>query len=236
MKALILGHNGMLGNMVLNYLESKGVICSITNYRFPSTDFENFIKNYQGDFIINCIGSIQQKNNNFDVNFKLPADIENISNCKIIYPGSDCEDDNSNYGKSKRKATNFIKSNCKNTKIIKTSIIGPEISSEFGLMEWFLSQKEVKGFSEFYWNGNTTLTWAKYCYKIMKNWNEYGVETILHSECISKYSLLKSINEIYNKNINIIKIEKPAGNRCLSGGISTPDIKDQLKELKEWSN
>jgi hypothetical protein len=66
----------------------------------------------------------------------------------------------------------------------------------------------------------------------MEGWNDYGVETILHSNCISKYSLLKAINKIYYKNIDIIKTQTPAGNRCLSGGIQTPDIIDQLKELK----
>ena len=234
MKALILGHNGMLGHMVLRFLESKGINCMTTQYRWPSVDFDNFVKNYAGDFIINCIGSIPQKNNNFDVNFKFIP--EKLSSCKIIHPGSDCEDDNSEYGNSKRKATDFIKSNCKNTKIIKTSIIGPEISGKAGLLEWFLSQKEVNGYSKFYWNGNTTLTWAKYCFEMMKNWDKYGVETILQSQCISKYSLLKTINRAYNKNINIIKTKKPVDNRCLSGGIKTPDIKDQLKELKKWSD
>ena len=48
--------------------------------------------------------------------------------------------DDDDYGNSKRIAAEWIKSSGKNTKIIKTSILGPEISTKARLMEWFLSQ------------------------------------------------------------------------------------------------
>lgn len=239
MNVLILGHNGMLGHMVLKFLKSKDIKCSVMIYRWPEVSFQESIMNFDGDFIINCIGSIPQRNNDFSINYKLPIFLDAMSydGCKIIHPGSDCENDKSPYGESKKIASDWIRLNSTKTKTIKTSIIGPEISSNYGLMEWFLSQeKEANGYSEFYWNGNTTLTWAKYCYEMIKNWNYYAIETILHSECISKYTLLKIINRIYDKKIDISKTNRPAENRCVYGGIRTPDINDQLKELIKWSN
>lgn len=239
MKVLILGHKGMLGHMVLKFLKSKKVTCSILGYRWPDTLFQKSIMDFKGDFIINCAGAIPQKIDEFSINYELPILIDSFSHskCKIIYPGSDCEGENTPYGISKKKASDWIKSHSKKTKIIKTSIIGPEISTKHGLLEWFLSQeKEAGGFSEFYWNGITTLTWAKFCYEMVEDWNAWGKETILHSECISKYSLMKAMKIIYKKDMALIKINIPIGDRCLSGGISTPNIGEQLKELKNGEN
>ena len=51
------------------------------------------------------------------------------TNCKIIHPGTDCEMDDDDYGNSKRIASEWIKSSGQNTKIIKTSILGPELNT-----------------------------------------------------------------------------------------------------------
>ena len=41
---------------------------------------------------------------------------------------------------------------------IRTSIVGHELETSFGLLEWFLSQKgECKGFKQAYFSGVTTL-------------------------------------------------------------------------------
>lgn len=236
MKVLILGHSGMLGHMVLKLLKSKNIDCSICVDRWPDVLFQKSIMDFEGDIIINCAGAIPQRTNDFPVNYNLSVVLDSFSHsdCKIIHPGSDCENDNGLYSISKKKASDWIKFHSKKTKIIKTSIIGPEISSSYGLMEWFLSQKkEVNGYSEFYWNGNTTLTWAKYCYEMIKNWDAWGKETILQSDCISKFQLLETIKDVYGKNIKIKKTEKPATNRCLLGGIRTQNIRKQLIELKK---
>jgi dTDP-4-dehydrorhamnose reductase len=236
MNVLILGHKGMLGHMVLSFLKSKDINCHICDDRWPDPSFQESIIDYTGNFIINCIGAIPQRTDDFSINYKLPVLLDLLSHaeCKIIHPGSDCEGDNTAYGESKKIASNWIKSNSRKTKIIKTSIIGPELSSNHGLMEWFLSQeKEVNGYSKCFWNGNTTLTWAKYSYEMINNWNSYGNETILQSESISKFQLLKIIKEVYGKNITIKKNDGPIANRCLYGGISTQNIKSQLIELKK---
>jgi dTDP-4-dehydrorhamnose reductase len=237
MRILILGHTGMLGHMTHKYLTSKSLNVDTTQHRWPSQEFKEFIKEYDGDFIVNCIGAIHQKTKNFDVNWELPIFLDFYSKCKIIHPGTDCEMDNDNYGTSKRIARDFIVNTSKKTKSIKTSIIGPELIGNASLMEWFLSNNDestVNGYSKYYWNGNTTLTWSEFAYNVINNWNDFEVETILVSECISKKEILDSINIVFNRKINITEKTEISFNKCLDGGIITPHIKEQLFKLKDF--
>ncbi len=237
MKVLVLGHKGMLGHMVSKYLKTKNINIITTDLRWPSNEFKNFIKDFDGDFIINCIGAIHQRTSIFDVNWELPIFLDFYSKCKIIHPGTDCEMDEDSYGISKRIARDFIVISSKKTKSIKTSILGPEINSKASLMEWFLSNEDdttVNGYSEYYWNGNTTLTWAKQCYLHIIEWEYFSSETILSSSCISKKEVLESINDVFNRKINIIGKDDVVFDKCLSGNIMTQHIKEQLKELKNF--
>ena len=123
MKVLVLGHNGMLGHMVSKFLRSNGLFVETTDLRWSSNEFKDFIREYDGDYIINCIGAIHQRTNEFDVNWELPIFLDFYSKCRVIHPGTDCEMDDDNYGTSKRIARDFIVTNSKRTKSIKTSIL-----------------------------------------------------------------------------------------------------------------
>tara|TARA_R110002020_G_scaffold25813_1_gene83544 strand:- start:6490 stop:7197 length:708 start_codon:yes stop_codon:yes gene_type:complete len=233
MKVLILGSKGMLGHMVHKYLKSLDVKVETYEGRWPEDKSQ--ILEFNGDYIINCIGAIPQRRNVFNINYELPIWLDSNTSCKIIHPGTDCDDDD-DYGNSKKKATNFILTQGKNTKIIKTSILGPELQGGASLLEWFLSQKEeINGYTRAIWNGNTTLEWAKHCYEIILEWGKFETETVLQGETISKYDLLKTISEVYNKQIKINPIEKGVDRRLL-GDIKTPNIKTQLIELKQFGN
>lgn len=234
MDILVLGHKGMLGHMVTSYLRKHHNVTTVDS-KFPEVHFLQFISNFKGDFIVNCIGAIPQKTNDFSINYDLPIWLDSNASCKIIHAGTDCEMDNDAYGISKRKASDFIKSSGTHTKILKSSIIGPELHSKSSLMEWFLnSEGTVKGYSEFFWNGNTTLEWAKQCELLMLKWNEYSIETILQGECISKCDLLEKIKFVFSKEIHILKDSSVKHNKCLIGNIRTPEIITQLIELKEY--
>lgn len=230
MKIFVLGHNGMLGHMIVKYFKSQNIEILTTSKRFPNWGFDMF-KN--SDYIINCIGAIPQKTNNFKINHELPKWLEKL-NKNIIHPGTDCEVDNSDYGKSKKLATDYILNNANNTKIIQTSIIGPEVKSKVSLLEWFLSQKgEVEGYTEAKWNGNTTLQWAKQCLHLINNWDLYKKITILEGQCVSKYEMLLMFKQIFNCD-NIIIPKKKGENKCLKGDILSPPLKQQLVELKQY--
>jgi dTDP-4-dehydrorhamnose reductase len=234
LKILILGHKGMLGHMVKNYFESQKQKIETCNYRWPTKEMKNYIIHSNPDFIINCIGAIPQRKTTFKINYELPIWLDKYSKSQIIHPGTDCDDDD-DYGNSKKRATNFIIKESNQTKIIKTSILGTELKGNASLLEWFLSQKgEVDGYSKAIWSGNTTLEWAKHCYDLTLNWDNYKVETVLQGETVSKYNLLKIISEVWGKKIKINKI--PLGtDRSLLGDIKTSNIKSQLIELKSFN-
>lgn len=236
MKIMVLGDRGMLGHMVLKFLKTKNIeICTIKN-RWPEQSFLDEIKNFKGDYIINCIGAIPQKTKNFSINYELPIWLSENSKCSIIHPGTDCEMDTDEYGLSKSKASDYIKNYSTNTKIIKVSIIGPEINDSSSLLEWLLNNnnKSINGYTDAMWNGVTTLEWSKQCYRLMENWNQYNTETIIESNCISKYELLNIVKKIFDKKIDIIPIPNKGKNKCLCNGIKTTSIDEQLIELKNF--
>tara|TARA_B100000963_G_C22599295_1_gene659446 strand:- start:688 stop:1542 length:855 start_codon:yes stop_codon:yes gene_type:complete len=100
---------------------------------------------------------------------------------------------------------------------IRTSTIGHEIETKYGLLEWFLLQKnECLGFEKAFFSGLTSLEFAK----IIKDFilpNE-KLNGIIHigGQIISKYDLLKIINKVYNKNIIIERENKFILNRSLN--------------------
>jgi dTDP-4-dehydrorhamnose reductase len=145
--------------------------------------------------------------------------------------------DDDSYGTSKRIARDFVVNTSNKTKSIKTSILGPEKNTQSSLMEWFLSNEDGKnifGYSEYFWNGNTTLTWSEVAYDLICNWDDYQKETVIGSECISKKEILSSLNEIFNRKIIITDKSDVRFNKCLDGSIHTPHIKVQLQKLKEF--
>jgi len=230
MKVFILGHKGMLGHMVVKYFKSQGIDIATTSKRFPDWNPKIFT---QADYIVNCIGAIPQRTDNFSINYELPEWLSKLDK-KIIHPGTDCEIDNDGYGSSKRKASEYIINNTVNTKILKTSIIGPELNSKLSLFEWFLSQKgEIFGYTKAMWNGNTTLQWAKQCLYLIKNWDNHKILSILEGETISKYDMLCLFKDNFYGQANIIPKEV-GKNKCLKGDIKTPPLIEQLNELKSF--
>ena len=232
---LVLGHKGMLGHMVCRVFNQNSNYNILTiSERFPNWN-KNLFDNV--DFVINCIGAIPQKTDNFDINWEIPLWLDKNTDCKIIHPATDCEVDNSSYGISKKQASNYIKDHCKTTKIIQTSIIGPELNSNYSLLEWFLSQKgEVYGYTEAIWNGVTTLEWAKQCKVVIDNWDTTPLLTILYSNKVSKYELLVRIQELYEKKDVVIMPKNLGKDKSLKGNIKTKNIEEQLIELIKFNN
>ena len=235
-KVLLLGHKGMLGHMVAKYLITQNVHVVTTKHRYPSIEFQEELTSFGGNYIINCVGSIPQRTSDFSLNYELPIWLEKNTSTKIIHPGTDCEMDDDGYGISKKKARDFIINKGTHTKILKTSIIGPELNSNVSLMGWFLSQEdEVGGYTKALWNGNTTLEWSKECFNLIKKWDDYLIENILEGTCVSKFELLTYIKEVFNKDINIIPNDNVIVDKCLKGNIITPHIKSQLEELRKYN-
>jgi len=257
---LILGHNGMLGNAILKYFSQYPQKYKIltTKERWGDVEFNNILLSTDADFIINCIGATPQKYSKHpekykELNIDLPIFLETTGK-KIIHPSTDCEfsgnlpidkkykkndvrDAMDDYGKSKATISEQIEKSFKNTKMIRTSVIGHEISEKkVSLLDWALSsQNDIKGYTNHYWNGITTMQWCKICEGIITDWdnmpvlNQYGTEKI-----INKFDLIKLFFKIYNKNTNV----EPYAtgqiiNKCLESDIVLPSIEIQINELKK---
>jgi dTDP-4-dehydrorhamnose reductase len=235
MKILILGHNGLLGNMVYRYYKSLDKYEIITtDLRWSTEKFKDFVIKSRADYIINCIGMIPQKKPIDSlyriINYELPMWLDSLG-IKVIHPDTD-EPADTAYGLSKQMARENASIN---TKIIKTSIIGFEKGTKFSFLDWFLhSEGTVNGFTNQFWNGNTTLEWAKWSEKFITEWGNFGRVTILaNPECLSKYDILLKIKNLFQKEIEITPVEAPiAKNNCMKGDFITNDLLNQLIEMK----
>ena len=263
-KVLILGASGMLGSMVDDYLsKKKDIDVTAMEDRNSKVDFRGY------DYIINCIGIIKQKMRTTEevirVNSLLPYQILRLKKpeTKVIQIATDCvfsgdkgkyiETDIHDAGDAYAKTKSL--GEIEEFYNIRTSIIGPHKKSKVSLLEWFLSQKKgatIKGYTNHYWNGITTLHFAKLCYAIIKN--NYELPSDLHivpADIVSKYRLLKIIAKEYKReDIQITKHKDIKIDRSLSSlrtswnkklwkamdYDSSPTIDQMVKELAKYGN
>jgi len=252
MKILILGSTGMLGSMVWKYLsKQKGL-----NITAPTREMLDSVHYDEYDYIINCIGIIKQKLLNpkeaILTNSILPYMLkEGSSQAKIIQIATDCvfsgkrghytETDEHDaldiYGKTKSlgevNASNFYN--------VRTSIVGFD-KNKVSLLSWFLSQKKyahIKGYTNHYWNGITTLEFAKLCYEIIiGNRIIPNFIHIVSKDIVSKYELLKIFAEKFNR--KDIYIEKCRADTWVDRTLDTVydklplTIEQMIEELAEY--
>jgi len=259
MRILVLGHKGMLGNAVYRYIDEHTDHSALfINKRYPDTDFTDAISSTNPDVIINCIGAIPQKKPSVSAyqlfNIELPIFLEKLG-ILIIHPSTDCEfegttsinhlyskadtrDATDIYGESKAIISSRIEKEFKDTKIIRTSIIGHELSSNLSLLDWFLSQEgTVRGYSNHYWNGITTLEWAKQSLSLLELPKDKipPLTQLASPECLSKHDILMMVHDIYQKKISVVSFEmEKTVNKCLSSDKPLPSLNIQLKELREF--
>ena len=266
-KILLFGSNGMLGNYIKKYFNEKYKIICITRKEIDvlKTNYTElfllFKKHHVNSsfLIFNAVGLIPQrkptnKKDYYKINSIFPhllADLSVYFNCKMIQPTTDCvfngdkknydensdHDSKTDYGISKSLGE---PSNCC---CIRVSIIGEEFLNKKSLLEWVKSNKnnEINGYINHYWNGITCLEYCKIIEKII-NKNIYWNGVIhLYSTDISKYKLVKMINEIYSLNIKINKFKTEKSKNMLlkskynlSKILQIQNIYDQLIQLKNF--
>ncbi len=214
------------------------------------------------DVVINCIGILNKDAEDHPAkaiwfNSYFPHFLEEITRdtkTKVIHISTDCvfsgkkgaytetdpKDGKGFYAQS--KALGEI-DNAKDL-TLRTSIIGPELNRNgIGLFHWFMSQPEansLKGFSEAYWSGITTVELAKVIDEIVDNQHLTGLLQVAPENKIDKYSLLKLFNSIYRNNAMIIKpdksyyVDKSLKSVRTDFEYQVPDYESMLLEMKEW--
>lgn len=237
------------------YLHAEKIVANLDVSK--SQEFQKFLISFEPDLVINCIGitkhneKINQElflnvNSTFSHNLKNFADKLNF---KIIHLSSDCvfsgkkgnyhekdfPDSNEIYGVSK-----FLGEIISDPHLtIRTSIIGHELETSFGLLEWFLSQKrECKGFKNAYFSGVTTLFLSRTIEKIILEKPSLNGLFHLSGEKISKFDLLKLFSAYYSKKIKIIpeedfKIDRSLDSRRIYGALKIKSLswEDMLSDL-----
>jgi dTDP-4-dehydrorhamnose reductase len=122
---------------------------------------------------------------------------------------------------------------------LRTSMIGPELGTAYGLLEWFLSQKtRCKGFRQAVFSGLPTIELAQVIHgHVLSNKDLSGVYHV-SAKAINKYDLLKIIAEVYEKHIEIEADDTLVIDRSLDSerfqtvtGYSPPDWRTLIEKM-----
>ena len=205
-------------------IENQNKLNSLILFDFlKNKNIESLMKSINPNIIINCVGIIKQsalitnKINTIFLNSILPNKLSILAQqngIKLIQISTDCvfsgktgsyaENDNPDpidtYGRTKLIGETINDNNF----TLRTSLVGHELFTKNGLLEWFLSQKhECTGFKNAFFSGFTTTAFAKLLEFILINKIELTGMYHVSSNIISKYDFLEKINQVYNKNIKI---------------------------------
>lgn len=205
--------------------------------------FDNIVKtfnSFQPDVVINCIGIVKQLHESNDplksinINSLLPHKISNIcskAGARFIHFSTDCvfsgktgnysekdiPDPIDLYGKS--KLLGELENS--NSLILRTSIIGHELTRHTSLLDWFLMQKynKIDGYHSVIYSGLPTY----YFGLLLENLLVYheALRGLYHvsSSPISKFDLLSLVNKTYSLGIEIRKNREFKLNRSLDSSL-----------------
>ena len=175
------------------------------------------------DVVINCIGIVKQLEVAKDpipsitINALFPQQLAAVCRSlgtRLIHFSTDCvfrgnkgsyvEDDPS-YATDLYGRTKFLgEVNEPNCVTFRTSIIGHELKSKHGLVDWFLSQKSKgRGFTRAIYTGFPTVELARIITDYVIPNRELSGLYHVSSDPISKYDLLRLVAKQYNKQIEI---------------------------------
>ncbi len=232
------------------------------SYQIDLSDFKSVnkaIDREMPEIVINCVGIL---NNNAEshpdtailMNSYFPHFLAHTGNemgFKLIHISTDCVFSGKKGGyteQSERDGVGFYAQ----TKALgevtygkhltfRTSIIGPELKTNgIGLFNWFMQQQgTIKGYTEAYWTGVTTLELAKAIIAAI-NQDLSGLHHLVNGEKISKYDLLQLFKIIFKKpTVEIIpfveyKVDKSLINTNNDFDYTVPPYKKMIEDLENW--
>lgn len=206
------------------------------------------------DAFVNCAGIITPDanidfNRSLLVNSIFPKILSSIYREKLIHITTDCIFDG-NEGRYDEASfpsptdyygiTKLLGEVSDLSLVLRTSIIGPELSGSRSLFEWICSRDTpAKGYTNHYWNGLTTKELSKTFIKIIDNPNKYPKQGLFHiySTDISKHDLLVLIKNKMNLAVEIRRKKVNKVDRTLRsvypfcGDLNIPSIYDMINDL-----
>ncbi len=211
------------------------------------------------DVIVNCAGLTKHLPMGNDpiaalnINALLPhrlAKLCELTSTRLIHISTDCvfsgkkgnylEDDYPDatdiYGKTKHLGEVIAPG----ALTLRTSTIGHELGTRFGLLEWFLSQDSCKGYRNAIFSGLPTLEFAKVLRDVVIPNSK--LEGLYHvaAQPINKDTLLRLIAKVYQKDVEIQTDEQFSINRSLSSekflkatGYRAPDWHEMIEAMHQ---
>jgi dTDP-4-dehydrorhamnose reductase len=220
---------------------------------------ESAISVSKPDAIVNCIGMIKQQAEAKDpqvaiyLNALFPhklAELCRATKCRLIHISTDCvfngrkggytEDDPSDaedlYGRTKYLG----EVTGDGVLTLRTSIIGRELGSKYGLVEWLISNRggKVKGYAKAIYTGFTTIALSRIIADILENHPALSGLWHVSSDPISKYELLKLVNDAMKLGVAIERDNDFICDRSLSSarfrnatGFTPPSWERMIAEM-----
>jgi len=221
---------------------------------------ERTLKSVQPDVVINCIGIVKQlpaANDpipSIELNALWPHRLAKLSRevgARMLHISTDCvfngkqgnysETDHSDaydlYGRTKFLGEVSYPS----TLTLRTSIIGREISSSNGLVEWFLTNRPngtVRGFRNAIYTGFSTQAMTDIIGDVIDNHPTLSGMYQVASEPISKYELLLRLRDAYDTDIQIEPYDDVRIDRSLDSsryreetGFTPPSWKGMIEQM-----
>ncbi len=190
----------------------------------------------QPEIVINCVGLVKQLSGSEDpleaipINSLLPhrlARLCKLAKARLVHISTDCvfsgrrgnyseadlPDAIDVYGRSKLLGEVHYP----HSVTLRTSIIGHELGSAHGLIDWFLAQQgSVKGYTDAVFSGLPTCELARVIRDFVIPNTELSGLYHVAAEPISKYDLLQLVNRDYDKALKIEPDDKVKINRSLN--------------------
>lgn len=236
-----------------------------------------FLREEKFDFVVNGVGLIKQLINedseeHTNLAYLINSSFQQIlneysqdSSTPVIQIGTDCVysgsegsyDETSKfdcsdvYGLSKVDGENRSKS----LMILRTSIVGHELNSTVSLMDWFSNLEpnaKVRGYTNHFWNGVTTLSFARIVGGIIRTGSfESGTMHVVPADQVSKYQLLKEFQLAFgrsdvsvepiahdtsiNRTLSTIYPEQNSGLWSQAGYNKIPTVHEMVQEYALWA-
>ncbi len=236
---------------------SSHIVEGVDAFDFASV--ERAVVSIKPDAVVNCIGIVKQHSLAKDptacvtINALLPHRLNDLCRSlgsRLVHVSTDCvfdgrrgryrETDSPNatdlYGLSKALG----EPSAAPALTLRTSIIGRELNTSSGLVEWFLSNRnaQVKGYTQARFSGLTTLELSRVIVDVLENHPTLNGLFHVASEPIDKHALLRELNASFNAGARIepdytFSIDRTldASQFAASTGYSSPSWKAMIAEM-----
>jgi dTDP-4-dehydrorhamnose reductase len=257
------GAHGMLGLAVCHALSTAGhAVSGLTKAELNALELQpDSIPLKAGDIVINCIGLVNRRLASAGqadfmlINALWPrvlADHCVANEAHLVHISTDCvfagagaphnetarPDASDLYGRSKALGEPA------NARVVRSSIIGPELHNHYSLLCWLLGHPHgasVSGYTNHLWNGVTTLQMGTSLAKMI----ELGVHREngilhLHSNDVSKFELLQIMNRQLRGDLQVqpVLANEPRDMRLATANaprlqsLAVPPLEEQIAALK----